>query len=193
MFAHCKGVYFRCLDEFGDPIVHRASPSCLQQAGFEREDALFPNDNRVFEGFDLLREFFVFPRKFLGFNLTGLAELLPQMKAKTIDILFAFNEVNSRLAAAVRPEMFGLYAAPAINLFEKAADRIALNRISTNIMSCRIAVIISTTSRIVCWTSMRIIRVGRRRYQCIRSTRHRSTDARPDSITRCGGFLGGAR
>jgi type VI secretion system protein ImpG len=126
LFAHCKGVYFRCLDEFGDPIVHRASPSCLQQAGFEREDALFPNDNRVFEGFDLLREFFVFPRKFLGFNLTGLAELLPQMKAKTIDILFAFNEVNSRLAAAVRPEMFGLYAAPAINLFEKAADRIAL-------------------------------------------------------------------
>ena len=32
---------------------------------------LFPNDTRVFEGFDLLREFFVFPRKFLGCELTG--------------------------------------------------------------------------------------------------------------------------
>jgi type VI secretion system protein ImpG len=126
MFAHCKGIYFRCLDEFGDPIVHRAAPDCLKQVGFEREDALFPNDHRVFEGFDLLREFFIFPRKFLGFNLTGLAEVLPRMKAKTVDVLFAFNEVNARLAAAVRPEMFALYAAPAINLFEKATDRIAL-------------------------------------------------------------------
>ena len=48
----------------------RRPPQCLHQVGFEREDALFPNDNRVFEGFDLLREFFMFPRKFLGCNLT---------------------------------------------------------------------------------------------------------------------------
>jgi type VI secretion system protein ImpG len=126
LFAHCNGIYFRCLDQFGDPIVQRAGPDCLAQVGFERENALFPNDNRVFEGFDLLREFFVFPRKFLGFKLTGLADVLPQMKAKTMDVVFAFTEVNSRLAAAVHPEMFALYAAPAINLFEKTTDRIAL-------------------------------------------------------------------
>jgi type VI secretion system protein ImpG len=126
LFAHCKGIYLRCLDEFGDPIIHRAGTDCLQQVGFDHDDALFPNDNRVFEGFDLLREFFVFPRKFQGFRLASLGGMLPRMKAKTIDILFAFNEVNSRLAAAVRPEMFSLYAAPAINLFEKATDRIAL-------------------------------------------------------------------
>ncbi|HWL20814.1 MAG TPA: type VI secretion system baseplate subunit TssF, partial [Bradyrhizobium sp.] len=39
---------------------------------------------------------------------------------------FAFDEVNARLAAAVQPEMFALYAAPAINLFEKTTDRIPL-------------------------------------------------------------------
>jgi type VI secretion system protein ImpG len=126
LFAHCKGIYFRSLDEFGDPIIHRARADCLQQVGFERNDALFPNDHRMFEGFDLLREFFIFPRKFLGCNLTGLGDVLPKLKAKTIDILFAFDEVNARLAAAVRPEMFAVYAAPAINLFEKTTDRIAL-------------------------------------------------------------------
>ncbi len=126
LFAHCEQIYLRCLDEFGDPIIHCAGQDCLQQVGFDRDDALFPNDNTVFEGFDLLRELFVFPRKFLGFNLTGLGDALPRMKAKTIDILFAFKEVNSKLAAAVRPEMFALYAAPAINLFEKTTDRIAL-------------------------------------------------------------------
>ncbi len=126
LFAHCRGIYFRCLDEFGDPVVHPAPPQCLQQVGFDREDALFPNDYRVFEGFDLLRDFFVFPRKFLGCDLTNLDQVLPQLKAKTIDILFAFDEVNARLSSAVQPSMFAVYAAPAVNLFEKATDRIPL-------------------------------------------------------------------
>jgi type VI secretion system protein ImpG len=100
--------------------------SCLEQVGFEREDALFPNDTRVFEGFDRLREFFVFPRKFLGCALTGLDRIFPQLKSKTVDILFAFDELNVRLASAVQASMFAMYAAPAVNLFEKTADRIAL-------------------------------------------------------------------
>ena len=126
LFAHCRGIYFRCLDAFGDPVVHPAPAECLRQVGFQREDALFPNDYRVFEGFDLLREFFMFPRKFLGCKLTRLDEVLPKLKAKTVDILFAFDEVNPRLAAAVQPSMFAVYAAPAINLFEKTTDRISL-------------------------------------------------------------------
>src|SRR3954471_4873243 len=92
LFAHCKGIYFRCLDEFGDPLVSPAPPGCLEQIGFGRDDALFPNDTRVFEGFDLLREFFIFPRKFLGCALTGLDRVFPQLKSKTVDILFAFDE-----------------------------------------------------------------------------------------------------
>ena len=126
IFAHCKGIYLRFLDEFGDPVVVPLPASCLQQVGLEREGALFPNDARVFEGFDLLREFFVFPRKFLGCALTGLDRIFPQLKTKTVDILFAFDEVNIRLAAAVQPSMFAMYAAPAVNLFEKTTDRIAL-------------------------------------------------------------------
>ena len=126
LFGHCRGVHFRCLDEFGDRIVYPSPAQSLQQVGFAREDALFPNDHRVFEGFDLLRDFFMFPRKFLGFNLVGLDTMLPRLKAKTIDILFAFDEVNTRLSAAVEPAMFALYAAPAVNLFEKTTDRIPL-------------------------------------------------------------------
>ncbi len=124
LFAHCRGIYFRCFDSFGDPVVHRAPPECLAQIGFEPGNVLFPNDHRVFEGFDLLREFFIFPRKFLGFNLTGLAAVLPEIKARTLDILFAFDEVNTRLSSVVQPSAFALYAAPAINLFEKTTDRV---------------------------------------------------------------------
>jgi type VI secretion system protein ImpG len=126
LFAHCQGIYFRHLDSFGDPVVHPAPPDCLQQVGFGRDESLFPNDHRVFEGFDLLREYFMFPRKFLGCNLTRLNEVMPKLKAKTVDIVFAFDEVSTRLAAAVNPAMFALYAVPAINLFEKTTDRVPL-------------------------------------------------------------------
>ena len=68
----------------------------------------------------------MFPRKFLGFKLTGLLPTMARLKAKSVDVLFAFNEVTTRLSAAVRPDMFALYAAPAINLFEKTTDRIAI-------------------------------------------------------------------
>jgi type VI secretion system protein ImpG len=126
LFAHCRGIYFRYLDHFGDPVVSKAGSECLQQVGFDADDALFPVDHRVFEGFDLLREYFAFPRKFLGCRLTGIDALLSRIQARTVDIVFAFDELNTRLAAAVRPQTFSLYAAPAINLFEKTADRIHL-------------------------------------------------------------------
>jgi len=126
LFAHCRGIYLRWLDDFGDPVILPAPPDCLSQVGFEPEDALFPNDYRLFAGFDLLREFFAFPRKFLGFDLRKLNEVLPHIKSNTVDILFAFDEVNSRLGGAVQPGMLALYTAPAINLFEKTTDRIPL-------------------------------------------------------------------
>lgn len=126
LFAHCRGIYFRHLDRFGDPVIFQAPPECLQQIGFDHDDGLFPTDHRVFEGFDLLREYFAFPRKFLGFRLTDIDEFLSRVNARSVEIVFAFDELNTRLAAAVRPDSFALYAAPAINLFEKTTDRIQL-------------------------------------------------------------------
>lgn len=126
LIADCKGVYFRYLDDFGDPVVLPAPRNCVLQIGMDEDDALFPNDNRIFRGFDYLREYFMFPRKFLGFKLTELAAMMPKLKSKSIDILFTFDEVTARLAAAVQADMFALYAAPAVNLFEKTTDRIPI-------------------------------------------------------------------
>lgn len=126
IFAHCAGVYFRYFDGFGDPVIVPAEPNCLEPVGFTEDEALLPSDKRIFRGFDLLREYFLFPRKFLAFRITKLASVLPRLPAKSVDVIFAFNEANPRLASAVRPSMFVLYASPAINLFEKTTDRIAI-------------------------------------------------------------------
>ena len=126
MFAHCRGVFFRYLDSFGDPVVVEGGADMLRQIGFGEDEALITNDKRVFRGFDFLREYFTFPRRFLGFTLQGLGGVAPKLAAKTIDIVFVFDDSNARLASAVRKDFFALYAAPAVNLFEKTLDRIAV-------------------------------------------------------------------
>ncbi len=126
LFGNCVGLYIRYLDDMGDPVVLPLSQTCLKQVGFDDEEALLPQDERIFRGFDLLREYFMFPRKFLGFNLTGLDAVLPKVKAKSAELIFAFSEANGRLAAAVHRDMFSLYTAPAVNLFEKTTDRVAI-------------------------------------------------------------------
>lgn len=124
VFGDCVGIYFRHLDAFGDPVITTAAEVRLEQIGFSEPEALLPADTRVFRGFDLLRELFWFPRKFLGFRLEGLAAVMPKLEARAVDIIIVFDETNARLAAAVKREMFALYAAPAVNLFEKTTDRI---------------------------------------------------------------------
>ena len=96
----------------------------IRQIGFGEGEALIPNDNQLFRGFDFLRDYFAFPRRFLGFDLADLDAVASRLDAKSIDIVFAFDDVNPQLAAAVRKEMFALYTAPGANLFEKRLDRI---------------------------------------------------------------------
>jgi type VI secretion system protein ImpG len=124
LIAHCTGVYFRMLDAFGDPIIVSGRADMISQIGFGEGESLIPNDNQLFRGFDFLRDYFAFPRRFLGFDLTDLDSVVSRLDAKSIDIVFAFDDVNPQLASAVRKEMFALYTAPGANLFEKRLDRI---------------------------------------------------------------------
>jgi type VI secretion system protein ImpG len=124
LFAQRAHIHFRYLDAFGDPVVVQHPDHAIEQTGFRQEERLFPEDTRVFDGFSLLREFHILPQKFCGFRLTDLKPTLDRLPAKTVDIVITFTEANPRLAAAVKPEMFALYAAPALNLFEKITDRL---------------------------------------------------------------------
>src|SRR5436305_7439857 len=104
LFAHCRGIYFRHLDEFGDPVFTRAPDDCLKQLGMLPDERLLPYDNRVFRGFDLLHELFMLPQKFLGFGLTGLKLVMANLTALKTDTLFPFDRSDAGLASAVRTE-----------------------------------------------------------------------------------------
>lgn len=128
VFASRAGVFLRYLDEFGDPVSISVPTDAIRPIGFERHEALIPNDPRIFEGFDFLREYFMFPRKFLGFQITSLGPLIDRVTAKTLDIVIAVDEINPRLSAATSVDAFALYAAPAINLFEMSLDRVPVRQ-----------------------------------------------------------------
>jgi type VI secretion system protein ImpG len=128
LFANCAGVYFRYLDAFGDPVIIPAGKEIIEQIGFRDSESLFPKNEKIFTGFEWLREYFIFPRKFLGLRLTGLRTILTRLAARKIDIIFSFKELNPRLQAAATREMITLYAGAAINLFEKTTDRVPVKQ-----------------------------------------------------------------
>ena len=128
LFANCRRITVRYLDEFGDPHFVAAPPDLLRQIGFEDDDSLFGTHDRMFRGFSLLRDFFVFPQKFVGFRLEKLRQTLSTVKAHAFDLLFEFDTAVPRLGAVVKPSMFSLYAAAAANLFEMQCSRIPVRR-----------------------------------------------------------------
>ncbi|MFA7751956.1 type VI secretion system baseplate subunit TssF, partial [Klebsiella pneumoniae] len=76
MFAHLNGVHLRYLDSFGDARFIRLGKDCVEQIGFDADQALLPYEARQFRGFELLQEYTVFPRKFMGFRIRGLRKAL---------------------------------------------------------------------------------------------------------------------
>lgn len=128
LFANCLRVSVRYLDQFGDPRFIPLPADVLRQIGFGPEEMLFGDDRRVFSGFSLLREFFAFPQKFMGFRLDGLQKALKAIAAPTFELLFEFGSAVPRLASIVNRSLFSLHAAPAVNLFEMQCARIPLDR-----------------------------------------------------------------
>lgn len=127
LFTDVTRITLRYLDQRGDPAFVRLDPGALEQIGFAEDEALFPEDTRVFRGFTLLREFFLFPQKFLGFRLTGLKRILQQVNSPAFDLLIELGSVRANLPARVGPDHFRLFAAPAINLFEENCAQVKLD------------------------------------------------------------------
>jgi type VI secretion system protein ImpG len=128
LFVNCKRITIRYLDALGDPQFVAAPLQALQQIGFGEDETLFERDDRFFSGFELLRDFFSFPNKFIGFKLQGLRKLLSQIDAPAFDILFECLAAPPRLASIVNPKMFSLYTVPAVNLFEMNCSRVPVRR-----------------------------------------------------------------
>lgn len=127
---HCDRMRLslRWIDKQGDAAFLRLNPDQLQQIGFAQDERLFRRDTRLFDGFAHLREAFIFPRKYLGFRLTGLRPILSRIPAERVEIVMEFRRSDDVLAARLTGSHVALNCAPAINLFEETSSQVRLDQ-----------------------------------------------------------------
>ena len=99
----------------------------MQPNGFDDADAMLPVQLRMMSGLRLLQEYFAFPERFLFFDLTGLGPLLAALPGAELELQFLFSRPGVDLDGLLEAANFSLHCVPAINLFPKRADRIAVD------------------------------------------------------------------
>lgn len=111
-----------------DPWQVRLDTSSIRPMGFENEQALLPYTRRSFHGYRLLQEYFSFPERFLFVELCDLQHGVSRCSGTEMEIIVLLNRSVSGLENTVDVNTFELNCTPIVNLFEKRADRIHVDR-----------------------------------------------------------------
>jgi type VI secretion system protein ImpG len=105
---------------------HAVSP-----CGLSSEESILPQTPRVFSGFSLLQEYFVYPEKFLFVELNGF-DGLPFAEESPRSLLYSIT--FDRDFPPDRPfskENFRLYCSPAANIFKKDVEPVSMTGLET--------------------------------------------------------------
>jgi type VI secretion system protein ImpG len=85
--------------------------------GFGENERLLPASPAGFEGYRLLREYFLLPEKFHFFEVCGLAEAFGGFEGRELELILPFSEDDPSLQAVVGKKSLELFATPLVNLF----------------------------------------------------------------------------
>jgi type VI secretion system protein ImpG len=124
IFADVEAVVVRPLNDAWQEIL---TPAQIGRVGFDDAQALFPTVPESFTGYRLLHEYFAFPQRYMFFELRDLAKAVRRHDDTTLEILLLFDRSDPALENVVDASNFGLFCAPAVNVFPHRADRIHLN------------------------------------------------------------------
>ena len=129
IFGNCSGILFQSKNgkkKYAE-IDAVSLKKQLKQVGFSELESIFPIDKRTFEGHRLLREYYLFPQKFMFFELTGISEILKKCEETDINVIFLFNK-SSNLLKNLGKENLCLFCCPAVNLFKSSLSRVAIDK-----------------------------------------------------------------
>ncbi|MGX9147714.1 type VI secretion system baseplate subunit TssF [Mesorhizobium sp. 128a] len=99
----------------------------LRHRGLEPNFSLLPEVPRSFDGYRLLQEYFALPERTLFVELGGLAKAVALSTTESLEIVFVLSRGEPRIERHLGPQNVVLFATPAINLFERQADRVHLS------------------------------------------------------------------
>ena len=122
IFGACAAVGARPSGETDGPLAPLAEP---EMVGITDDEALMPRTRPTFEGYRLLREYFILPERFHYARVTGLLPAVRRCRNE-IDIVFLFKRPVPELAD-VTPANFELFATPLVNLFERECNIVEID------------------------------------------------------------------
>ena len=105
--------------------------SSLRPVGYADAQAMLPVTLRGLAGVRLLQEYFAFPQRFLFFDATSLGPAIAQTAGTALELVFLFNRHVLALEGSVGADNVLLHCVPAINLFERRAERPEVNDTTT--------------------------------------------------------------
>jgi type VI secretion system protein ImpG len=100
-------------------------PKAAQFAGFKDDESLLPYPQHTSDAYRVLQEYFIFPEKFLFFDLSGL-ECMQRLNGSTFEIDFIFSRpLDSSLK--ISSENIRLYCTPVVNLVKTESEPIRVD------------------------------------------------------------------
>ena len=128
LLAHCAGVAIVQPGKggAGDTTLAVLPKTALRPLGFAEDEALLPVGQQSFDGYRLLQEYFAFAPRFMFVEIAGLRDALRHCREREVEIVVLLDEADASLERAVDASQFALNCTPAINLFRRRTDRIAL-------------------------------------------------------------------
>jgi type VI secretion system protein ImpG len=107
---------------------HTSLPAtALKPVGFAEDEALLPVSRQSFQGYRLLQEYFAFPQRFMFVAIDGLQPALRRCADNEIEVIVLLRRGDPVLEQSLDASNFALHCTPAINLFSRRTDRIALS------------------------------------------------------------------
>lgn len=123
-------VFGRCLAALARPAQPGARASILPLpalAGVGDDEGLTPRLRPSFQGFRLLRDYFLMPERFHFLRLDGLSPALRQCgESAALELVLALARPEPGLAELALPDL-RLFATPLVNLFEKECNFVELD------------------------------------------------------------------
>ncbi|WP_292173566.1 type VI secretion system baseplate subunit TssF, partial [Mesorhizobium sp.] len=121
IFGACSAVGARAEGKT-NPISPLPEP---EMVGIGDDEALMPRTRPTFEGYRLLREYFMMPERFHYVRVSGLQPVMRKCDGG-LEIIFMFRRPVPELAD-LTPADFELFVTPIINLFERECNVVELD------------------------------------------------------------------
>jgi type VI secretion system protein ImpG len=106
-------------------------PGHVHPVGLADDEAMLPVTLRGLAGTRLMQEYFAFPQRFLFIDIAGLASAFARCPGNSFELVLLFDRYEPTLEGGGEPANFALNCVPAVNLFERRAERITVDDSTT--------------------------------------------------------------